>query len=87
MKSGKGWRTGLLVVLVTGLLAASERKGVPRVTVQSPSGLYLLAQYKLAVGDTRSALELLDRALARRDDALVSQAFTRCKPRPAIATP
>jgi hypothetical protein len=86
MKSRKRWQTGLLVTLLTGLLAASELKGVPRVTVQSPTGLYLLAQYKLAVGDTPSGVELLDRALAC-GDTLVSKTLTACKVCPAMATP
>lgn len=67
MRSRKTWRTGLLLVVVAGLLAASELKGAPRLTVQNPTALYLLAQYKLAVGDTGSGLELLDRALAGRE--------------------
>jgi hypothetical protein len=56
-------QAGLLLALLAGLLAASELKGAPHVAVQSPTGLYLLAQYKLAVGDTSSGLELLERAL------------------------
>lgn len=56
-------RIGLLLVVLTALLAGSELTGAPRLTIQSPTGLYLLAQYKLAVGDTNSGLELLDRAL------------------------
>jgi hypothetical protein len=67
MRSCKTWRIGWLVMLVAALLTVSELKGAPRVTVQSPTGLYLLAQYKLAVGDAGSGLELLDRALAGRD--------------------
>jgi hypothetical protein len=67
MRSRKTWRSGLLVMLVVGLLAASELKGAPRVSIQSPNALYLLAQYKLALGDTSSGLELLDRALAGRE--------------------
>jgi len=64
MKSGKTWRIGLLAVLVAGLLGISEVKSVPRLTLQSPTGLYLLAVFKVALGDTNSGLELLDRALA-----------------------
>ena len=67
MKSRKTWRVGLLAVLVAGLLTASELKGAPRLTVQNPTALYLLAQYKLAVGDASSGVELLDRALAGHD--------------------
>jgi hypothetical protein len=67
MRSRKTWRAGLLLVLVAGLLTVSELMGTPRVTVQNPTALYLLAQYKLAVGDTGSGLELLDRALAGRE--------------------
>jgi len=64
MRLRKTLRSGLLLALVAGLLAVSELKGAPRVTLQSPTALYLLAQYKVAMGDTRSGLELLDRALA-----------------------
>jgi hypothetical protein len=67
MRSLKTWRAGLLVMLVAGLLAASELTGAPRVTIRSSTALYLLAQYKLVVGDTSSGLELLDRALTGRD--------------------
>ena len=67
MKSFKTWRTGLLVVLMAGLLTISELKGAPRVTIQNPTALYLLAEYKLAMGDAGSGLELLDRALAGRE--------------------
>lgn len=74
MRLPKTWRIGLLVVLVAGLLGLSELKGAPRLVVHSPTGLYLLAQYKLAVGDTRSGLELLDRALTCRDSLLSSNA-------------
>lgn len=67
MRSRKTWRAGLLVVLIAGLLTASELNGAPRVTVQNPTALYLLAQYKLAMGDTASGLQLIDRALAGRE--------------------
>jgi hypothetical protein len=64
MRSRKTWRIGLLVVVVAGLMSISELKGAPRLTVQSPTSLYLLAEFKLALGDTNSGLVLLDRALA-----------------------
>jgi hypothetical protein len=67
MRSCKTWRTGLLLVLVAGLLTISELKGAPRITIQNPTALYLLAEYKLAMGDAGSGLELLDRALAGRE--------------------
>jgi hypothetical protein len=67
MKSLKTWRTGLLLVAMAGLLTASELKGAPRVTIENPTALYLLAQYQLAMGDTGSGVELLDRAMARRE--------------------
>ncbi len=88
MKSRKTWRTGLLLVLVAGLLTVSELKGAPRVTVQNPTALYLLAQYKLAVGDTGSGLELLDRALAGRE-SLPSRSSTlnACNLALGVATP
>ncbi len=54
-------------MLAAGLLMVSELNGAPRVTVQDPTALYLLAQYKLAVGDASSGVELLDRALASHE--------------------
>jgi hypothetical protein len=78
----------LLVVLVAGLLAASELKGAPRVTIQSPTALYLLAEYKLAVGNTSSGLELLDRALAGRDPLPArAVALTACNISPTVSAP
>jgi len=67
MKSRKTWRTGLLLALMAGLLTVSELRGAPRVTIQNPTALYLLAEYKLAMGDAGSGLELLDRALDGRE--------------------
>ncbi|MGO9212144.1 MAG: hypothetical protein ACLP2H_18685 [Terriglobales bacterium] len=88
MRSGKTWRTGLLLVLVAGLLTASELKGAPRVTIQNPTVLYLLAEYKAAMGDAGSGLELLDRALDGRE-SLPSRPNTlnACNISPAVATP
>jgi len=88
MKSRKTWRTGLLLVLLAGLLTVSELKGAPRIAVQNPTALYLLAQYKLAVGDTGSGLELLDRALAGRESAPSrSSTLSACNISAAVATP
>jgi len=67
MKSRRTWRTGLLLVVMAGLLTASELMGAPRVTIENPTALYLLAQYKLAMGDAGSGVELLDRAMAKRE--------------------
>ena len=88
MKSRKTWRTGLLLMLMAGLLTASELKGAPRLTVHNPAALYLLAEYKLAMGDTSSGLELLDRALAGRQ-VLPSRANTlnACNISAAVVTP
>jgi hypothetical protein len=81
-------RTGLLLMLVAGLLAFSELKGAPRLTVQSPTALYLLAQYRLAVGDASSGVELMDRALAGRDSLPVrADGLRACNLSPAVATP
>ena len=66
MTSRRTWRIGLLAMLAAGLLTVSELKGATRLTVQNPTPLYLMAQYKLAVGDASSGVELLDRALAVR---------------------
>jgi hypothetical protein len=70
VRQQRTWRAGWSLVLLVALLAASELVGAPRVTVHSPTGLYLLAQFKLAVGDTGSGLELLDRAFAARDSVV-----------------
>lgn len=87
MKSFKTWRTGLLLVLAAGLLTISELKGAPRVTVQNPTALYLLAEYKLAMGDAGSGLELLDRALAGRESlSSHSNTLSACNVSP-VATP
>jgi len=88
MKSLKTCRTGLLVVLMAGLLAVSELKGAPQVTIQNPTVLYVLAQYKLAMGDTGSGVELLDRAMAGRDRSRQAAPPLRaCSVSLGIATP
>jgi len=88
MKSLETWGTGLLLVLVAGLLTASELKGAPRVTVQNPTALYLLAEYKLAMGDAGSGLELLDRALAGRESSPSRpNTLSACNISSAVATP
>jgi len=70
MKSRKTWRIGLLAMCVASLLGVSELKSARRFSVQSPTSLYLLAEFKVALGDTDSGLELLDRALAARQPAV-----------------
>jgi len=88
MRSRKTWGTGLLLVLVAGLLTASELKGAPRVTIQNPTALYLLAEYKLAVGDAGSGLELIDRALDGRESSPShTNTLNACNISPAVATP
>lgn len=88
MRSRKTWRTALLLALMAGLLTVSELKGAPRLAVQNPTALYLLAEYKAAMGDTGSGLELLDRALDGRE-SLPSRPNTlnACNISPAVATP
>jgi hypothetical protein len=66
MKSRKTWRIGLLAMCVASLLGVSGLKNAHRFSMQSPTSLYLLAEFKAALGDTNSGLELLDRALAPR---------------------
>jgi hypothetical protein len=88
MRLRKTWRTGLLVMLVAGLLTAFELKGAPRVTVQNPTALYLLAKYKLAVSEASSGVELLDRALAGPDSSVEhSDGVEISKACPAVAVP
>jgi len=87
MRSPKAWRTGLLMMLVAGLLTVSELKGAPWVTIQNPTALYLLAQYKLAVGDASAGVELLDRALAGPDSPEHSDGVEISKACPAVALP
>ena len=88
MRSGKTWRIGLLAMLVAGLLTASELKGAPRVTVQNPTALYLLAQYKLAAGDAPAGVELFGRALAGPDSSVKHpDGIEISKACPAVALP
>ena len=88
MKALQTWRTGLLVVLMAGLLTASELKGAPRVTIENPTVLYVLAQYKLAMGDTGSGVELLDRAVeARARSRQAAPPLRACSVSLGIATP
>jgi len=88
MRSRKTWRSGLLLVLMAGLLTVSELRGAPRVTIENPTALYLLAEYKLATGDAGSGLELIDRALDGRE-SLPSRPNTlsACNVSLAVATP
>jgi len=75
-------------MLAAGLLTVSELKGAPRVTVQNPTTLYLLAQYKLVVGDAPSGVELLDRALAAgRSVAPLPNALSACNISSVIVPP
>jgi len=82
------WRVGL-AMLAAGLLTVSELKGAPRITVQNPTTLYLLAQYMLVVGDTPSGVELLDRALAAGSPVVVPlpNALSACNISSVIVTP
>jgi len=88
MRSRKTWQAGLLLVLIAGLLTVSELKGAPRVTIENPTALYLLAEYKAAMGDAGSGLQLLDRALEGRE-SLPSHPNTlnACNLSVAVATP
>jgi len=72
MRIGNQWRSLLLLALTLGTLLVSELVGAPQVRLNNPTGLYLLAQYKLAIGDTRSGLDLMDRAIAARSALLTS---------------
>ena len=88
MRPRKIFRTGLLLVLMAGLLAVSELKGAPRIAAQGPTALYLLAEWTLVLGDTSSGLELLDRALDGRDSpAPRADTLSACKLRVRIPTP
>jgi len=64
MNVRKTLRIGLLAAMVASLLGIPEIKSAPRLTLQNPTGLYLLAEFKAALGDSNSSVELLDRALA-----------------------
>jgi len=87
MTSRRTWRIGL-AILVAGLLTVSELRGAPRLTVQNPTALYLIAQYELAVGDASSGVELLDRALAVRHPAAAgANTLSACNISSAVATP
>ena len=88
MTSRRTWPIGLLAMLMAALLTVSELKGAPRLTVQNPTALYLLAEYKLAVGDAASGVELLDRALAAgRPVAALPNALSACNISSAVVTP
>jgi len=70
MKSRWAWRVGRLAMLIAAPLMAPQIKQMPCPAVQNPAALYLLAEYKLAAGDTAAGLELLDRALTARQPAV-----------------
>ncbi len=75
-------------MLAAVLLTISELRGAPRVAVQNPTALYLLAQYKLAVGDASSGVELLDRALAVGQPAAPRlNTLSACNISSAVVTP
>jgi len=79
MRSRKTWQIGLLALAVAGLLGSSELKDVPILRVQNPTSLYLLAEFKAAVGDRNSGVELLDRALeAGESPARPAAAMVAC---------
>lgn len=48
--------------LASGLLLAGIFTGVPRVALENRTSLYLLGQWRVAMGDTNSGVELLARA-------------------------
>ncbi len=57
-------RTTALSLLAPVLIAAASSVRIPVIPVCNRTALYLLAQYKVAIGDTRSAVDLLSRAAA-----------------------
>jgi hypothetical protein len=61
--------------LIAGLVLsfAITLVGPPRITVQNPKLLYAAAMYKTAVGDTESALRLVQRAEQARQPAGAAQ--------------
>ena len=87
MKAGKTLRIGLLAMLVASLVGFSELKSAPRLTVQSPTALYLLAEFKVALGDTDSGLELLDRALAGGESPAPVVTVVACNIAASLSTP
>ncbi len=55
-------RTTILSLLIPVIIATASSVRLPVIPICSRTALYLLAQYKLAVGDSRAAIELLHRA-------------------------
>ncbi len=56
------WRIATLALLAPAIIGAANSVRVPALPICNHTALYLLAEYKVAVGDSRSAVNLLKRA-------------------------
>ncbi len=55
-------RMTIFALLIPVAIAVASSVRLPVIPVCSRTALYLMAEYKLAVGDSRAAIELLHRA-------------------------
>ncbi len=68
--------TRIAELIGIGIIGLAMLVPAPRITVHSPRLLYTLAFYKAAVGDTDSALRLLQEADFQRGPAPTARALS-----------
>ncbi len=74
---GAEMKTRMAELIGIGIVGLAMLVPAPRITVHSPRLLYTLAIYKAAVGDTDSALRLLQEADFQRGPATTARALSR----------
>ncbi len=73
-------KTRIAELIGIGIIGIATLVPAPRITVHNPRVLYTLAMYKAAVGDTDSALRLLQEAESQRVPATTAHSINhRCQ--------